>query len=111
MSEFDISIGAGWMDSSGKISTLEEVQGVSTDDCEIACKNKKGCVGFTFVSTVKRCDLKNIQQATTLSTTQHNTIISGKIHSQGNGYGGYNNGGYSYGGYGLDYWSQEINTS
>ena len=82
LGEFVISIGAGWFDSSGGISNLEIVNGESTDDCEVACKNVNGCVGFTFVSPNKKCDLKNIQQAVTLANGFPSTIISGSIHFQ-----------------------------
>ena len=74
------------MDSSGQISTHQSwiVYGsMSTHDCENACKIKNGCVGFTFVSTMERCDLKDIQQAVTLKDFPE-TIISGiLIHFQG----------------------------
>ena len=79
LGEFVITIGAGWLDSSGQISTHQSwiVYGsTSTDDCENACKIKSGCVGFTFVSTIERCDLKDIQQAVTLMS-QPEAIISG----------------------------------
>ena len=79
LGEFVITIGAGWLDSSGQISTHQSwiVYGsTSTDDCENACKIISGCVGFTFVSTIERCDLKDIQQAVTL-ISQPEAIISG----------------------------------
>ena len=59
LGEFVISIGAGWFDSSGGISNLEIVNGESTDDCEVACKNVNGCVGFTFVSQNKKLKISN----------------------------------------------------
>ena len=79
LGNFVISIGAGWLDSSGGVSNLEVVNGESTDECEVACKNVTGCVGFTFVSQNKKCDLKNIQQAVTLVNGMPLTIISGSI--------------------------------
>ena len=82
LGEFVIFIGAGWLDSSGQISHLEQVYGTSTDDCKIACRIKIGCVGFTYVSTSNRCDLKDIQQAVTLQEGIPATIISGSIKFQ-----------------------------
>ena len=83
--EFVITIGAGWMDSSNQVSTHQSwkvYDSASTDDCENACKLKSGCVGFTFVSTIGRCDLKDIQQAITLQEGIPATIISGSIKFQ-----------------------------
>ena len=83
LGEFVIFIGAGWLDSSGQISHLEQVYGsTTTDDCKIACRIRSGCVAFTFVSASNRCDLKNSQQAVTLQENLPTTIISGIMQFQ-----------------------------
>jgi hypothetical protein len=78
-SGFTIKRGAGWLNSDGVITTLKEVTGTNTNACERECKKTPGCVGFTFVSSIDRCDLKTDDQAVELDYSNGDSIFSGTL--------------------------------
>lgn len=69
----------GWKTVDNQISTLEEVRGSQLSDCQTACARRNGCVGFTFVSSIGRCDLKTEDQAVFLDNTNDDSIISASL--------------------------------
>ena len=74
----------GWLDQNGQITTLIEISNqFSVDDCKTVCLTYSGCVGFTFVGFLSRCDLKNDFQAATLqSYPDHLGLIAGRLQGK-----------------------------
>ena len=54
-------------------------RGSQLSDCQTACAGRTGCVGFTFVSSIGRCDLKTEDQAVFLDNTHDDSIISASL--------------------------------
>lgn len=80
--KFEITEGAGWLDSDGQISNYGIEENVeSVELCETFCSGNTwpSCVGFTYVSSEKRCDLKKSANAVSLKKDYPKSIISGKI--------------------------------
>lgn len=84
--KYEIHRGAGWLDEDGKISNYGIEENVkSVKDCEEACNSLRWpeCVGFTYVSSENRCDLKNHDNAASLKKGYASSIISGEVECRG----------------------------
>lgn len=84
---YEITKGAGWLDEDGQISNYGYEENVdSVKDCENLCSSNTWfyCVGFTYVSSEKRCDLKKDENAVSLKTDYPSSIISGEVNCRKN---------------------------
>jgi len=56
---WETKCGFGWLNEAGQISNLAQVSGESYKCCQDHCDSMEQCVGYTFVNSEKRCDLKS----------------------------------------------------
>lgn len=85
--EYEITVGAGWLDGNGQISNYAIEDNVnSVKECEELCSHATYfyCVGFTYVSSEKRCDLKKDENAVSLKTNYASSIIAGEVNCRKN---------------------------
>ena len=58
-----------WVDSNGKMETLQIVNGHSIQDCmHFLCYDNPECVAFTYNTIHKQCNLKSSTQAVRLKS-------------------------------------------
>ena len=69
---------AHFFENGNKVKIPSEIK-VPTFNCLTECKKTPGCVGFTFVSSIDRCDLKNDDQAVELDYNNGDSIFSGTL--------------------------------
>ena len=74
--------GMGWINSADNVTTLKNVYNIITiEGCKKECQNNLSCVAFTFITSKKRCDLKDSNQAVKLKGGFVDGIISGWCQS------------------------------
>jgi len=49
----------GWLDKYGKVTNLNVISQVRLDSCEKECSKNAKCVGYTYITSRSRCDLKD----------------------------------------------------
>jgi len=49
----------GWLDNFGKVTNLNVISQVTLDSCEEECSKNAKCVGYTYITSRSRCDLKD----------------------------------------------------
>jgi len=49
----------GWLDNFGKVTNLNVISQVTLDSCEEECSKIAKCVGYTYITSRSRCDLKD----------------------------------------------------
>ena len=69
---------AHFFENGNKVKIPSEIK-LPTFDCFTECKKTPGCVGFTFVSSIDRCDLKTDDQAVELDYSYGDSIFSGTL--------------------------------
>merc|ERR1719290_677311 len=62
--EYQREYSKGWMDKNGKVTNLKVISQlgyheVTLDSCEEECSKNPKCVGYTFITSRSRCDLKD----------------------------------------------------
>jgi len=62
--EYQREYSKGWMDKNGKVTNLKVISQlgyheVTLDSCEEECSKNPKCVGYTFITSSSRCDLKD----------------------------------------------------
>merc|ERR1712002_978081 len=49
----------GWLDNSGNVTNLNVISKVPHYSCEEECSKNAKCVGYTYLTSSSRCDLKD----------------------------------------------------
>ena len=69
--------GVGFLDPSGKITTLKAIGNVTLESCEDECSEVPECLAYTYISTARHCDLKD-ETGIGGGFTERKDLVSGR---------------------------------